>query len=70
MFVLPGLDALLPASWSNASDPYLPLSAGSAIMAIRPDSSSLSPWAGFAVFCGYTVLLGALAAYLLIRRDA
>jgi ABC-2 type transport system permease protein len=70
MFVLPGLNALLPASWSNAIDPYLPLSAGSAIMAIRPDSSSLSPWAGFAVFCGYTVVLGAIAAYLLIRRDA
>jgi ABC-2 type transport system permease protein len=69
MFVLPGLDALLPASWGNAINPYLPLSAGSAIMAIRPDSSSLSPWAGFAVFCGYTVVLGALAAYLLIRRD-
>ena len=70
MFVLPGLDALLPASWGNAINPYLPLSAGSAIMGIRPDSSSLSPWAGFAVFCGYTVVLGALAAYLLVRRDA
>jgi len=70
MFVLPGLDALLPPSLSNAIDPYLPLSAGSAIIATRPDSSSLSPWAGFAVFCGYTVVLGALAAYLLIRRDA
>jgi ABC-type transport system involved in multi-copper enzyme maturation permease subunit len=70
MFVLPGLNALLPSSWSNAIDPYLPLSAGSAIMAIRPDSSLLSPWAGFAVFCGYTVALGALAAYLLVRRDA
>jgi len=69
MFVLPGLDALLPASWGNAINPYLPLTAGSAIMAIRPDSSSLSPWAGFAVFCGYTVVLGALAAFLLIRRD-
>lgn len=69
MYVLPGLDALLPASWSNAINPYLPLTAGSAIMAIRPDSSSLSPWAGFAVFCGYTIVLGALAAYLLVRRD-
>ncbi len=69
MFVLPGLDALLPASWSNAINPYLPLTAGSAITAIRPDSSSLSPWAGFAVFCGYTVVFGALAAYLLVRRD-
>jgi ABC-2 type transport system permease protein len=70
MFVLPGLDALLPSSWSNTIDPYLPLNAGSAIMNIHTDSSSLSPWAGFAVFCLYTAVLGAIAAMLMVRRDA
>jgi ABC-type transport system involved in multi-copper enzyme maturation permease subunit len=30
----------------------------------------LAPWAGFAVTCGYTALVLALAAYLLRRRDA
>jgi ABC-2 type transport system permease protein len=69
MFVLPPLNALLPSDWSNAIDPYLPLNAGTAIMAIHPDSSSLSPWAGFAVFCGYTAAVGTIAAYLLVRRD-
>jgi len=70
MFVLPPLNALLPSNWSNAIDPYLPLNAGTAIMAIHPSSSSLSPWSGFAVLCGYTVVIGAIAAYLLVRRDA
>ena len=70
MFVLPRTRrAVAGESGAMRIDPYLPLSAGSAIMATRPDSSSPSPWAGFAVFCGYTVVLGALAAYLLIRRD-
>ena len=69
MFVLPPLNALLPSNWSNTIDPYLPLSAGTAVMSIHSDSSSLSPWAGFAVFCGYTAVVGAVAAYLLVRRD-
>jgi hypothetical protein len=30
----------------------------------------LSPWAGFAVLCGYTALALALATYRLRRRDA
>jgi ABC-type transport system involved in multi-copper enzyme maturation permease subunit len=70
MFVLPGLNALLPSNWSNAIDPYLPLSAGSAITNLHSDSSSLSPWAGFGVFCAYVLVVGAVAAYLLVRRDA
>ncbi len=35
----------------------------------NPDDHSLAPWAGFAVFCGYTAVLLAGAAVLLLRRD-
>jgi hypothetical protein len=34
------------------------------------DSNMFSPWGGFALFCGYVVLAVAVAAYLLVRRDA
>ena len=30
----------------------------------------LSPWTGFAVLCGYAVVLTGLAAWRLRRRDA
>jgi ABC-type transport system involved in multi-copper enzyme maturation permease subunit len=70
MFVLPGVTAILPASWGNAIDPYLPLSAGTGILATHQDPSALAPWTGFALFCGYVAATLALAAWLLVRRDA
>jgi ABC-2 type transport system permease protein len=70
MFVLPGVAAILPNSWGDSIDPYLPLSAGTAILSVHPDSGSLAPWTGFALFCGYALAAMALAAWLLVRRDA
>jgi ABC-2 type transport system permease protein len=67
MFVLPPLMNVLPQSWNNAISPYLPLQAGERIMSITP--GHLSPWAGFAVLCGYAAASLALAAVLLVRRD-
>jgi hypothetical protein len=69
MFVLPPLTNVLPRSWNDAITPYLPDSAGRAVFALTTDSQSLSPWAGFAVFCGYAAAAVALAALLLVRRD-
>jgi hypothetical protein len=69
MFVLPPLMNVLPAKWNSAASPYLPLAAGQAIMAVTPGSGHLSPWVGFALFCGYAAAALAGAAVLLIRRD-
>jgi len=69
LFVLPGLMHVLPTSWDNAISPYLPSNAGGQIMSIIRDPHSLSPWVGFAVFLGYTVVVMAIAAVLLVRRD-
>jgi ABC-2 type transport system permease protein len=69
MFVLPPLTLLLPSSWNNAISKYLPDSAGRAIFQLHPGSDSLSPWVGFALFCGYAALAIAIAAVLLVRRD-
>jgi MFS family permease len=70
MFVLPGITAILPNSWGDSIDPYLPLSAGTDIMAIHPDSTALAPWTGFLLFLGYAAVALAASAVLLLRRDA
>ena len=69
LFVLPPLMNVLPSSWNNAITPYLPSSAGRAVFSLVPDPSSLGPWTGFALFCGYAAAALAIAAALLVRRD-
>ncbi len=70
LFVLPIIVRFLPSSWSTPIDKYLPSTLGQGITAVHPSPGALSPWVGFAVFCGYAavVLLG--AAVSLRRRDA
>jgi ABC-2 type transport system permease protein len=71
LFVLPGITALLPASTGDAITPYLPLNAGTTVATSTFDNSHhLSTWGGFAVFCGYTAAIVAIAAVRLARRDA
>ena len=69
LFVLPPILGLLPSSWSNAINPYLPSSAADVLWTITPESHTLSPWAGFGLFCAYTAAALAIAAVLLVRRD-
>lgn len=69
MFVLPGITAILPHSWGDSIDPYLPLSAGTDILTIHHDPSALSAWPGFLLFLGYALAALALSALLLVRRD-
>ncbi len=68
-FVIPPLLDILPADWNNAISEYLPSSAGRDIFAIFHGPHDLSPWPGFALFVGYTALVVATAAVLLVRRD-
>ena len=64
------LAGLLPAAWSDRIYPYLPVPAGAAVANVQPDSVALAPWAGFGLFCLYTAVVLALAAWQLRRRDA
>jgi ABC-2 type transport system permease protein len=64
------LAGLLPAAWSDRVYPYLPVPAGVAVTAVRPDPAALAPWSGFAVFCLYVAVVLAAAAWRLRRRDA
>jgi ABC-2 type transport system permease protein len=64
------LTGLLPSAWSDRIYPYLPVPAGAAVANLHPDPASLAPWSGFALFCLYTAVVLALAAWQLRRRDA
>ena len=70
-FVIPPLTGLLPASISDHLSQYLPSYAGEALWGVaRGVTNALSPWTGFAVLCGYAVVLIAAAALRLRRVDA
>ncbi len=69
-FVIPIVVNVLPHKLTGFA-PYLPSNAGGALWGDPLNTSNaLSPWAGFAVLCGYAVVLVALAAWQLRRRDA
>jgi ABC-2 type transport system permease protein len=70
VFVLPPIVGLLPTSVANSVDPYLPSNAGGAVWTINPDPGTLAPWAGFGIFCAYVAVAMAIAALVLVRRDA
>jgi branched-subunit amino acid transport protein len=68
-FVAPIVVTQLPHSISGIL-PYLPSSAGGALWGQPLAAHPLGPWAGFAVLCGYAVVLTGLAAWRLRRGDA
>jgi ABC-2 type transport system permease protein len=70
LLVLPVIASALPETWANRINKWLPSNAGQALMSLRSDTTMLSPWRGFAVFCGYIVATVIAAAVLLKRRDA
>jgi ABC-type transport system involved in multi-copper enzyme maturation permease subunit len=69
--VVPLVAAYLPQSIKGFT-PYLPSNAGGTIWGAGKlfGGHQLGPWAGFAVLCGYAVVLTGLAAWRLRRRDA
>jgi len=70
MLVLPGIAGSLPPTWADRINPYLPPTAGQALLAFRADTRVMLPWNGFALFVAYTVGLLGIAAFMLKRKDA
>ena len=69
-FVIPVTVGALPQNIRGFA-PYLPSNAGGALWGSPLGSANaLSPWTGFGCLCGYAVVLTALAAWQLRRRDA
>ena len=70
LLVLPVVASALPQTWGDRVNKWLPSNAGQALMSVTSDNATLSPWRGFAVFCGYAIAALVAAAILLKRRDA
>jgi ABC-2 type transport system permease protein len=69
-FVIPPLLNVFPASWQNAINPWIPNSAFRSIFQLTHGPHSLSPAGGLAVSLAYVAFAVAVAAILLVRRDA
>jgi ABC-2 type transport system permease protein len=69
-FVIPPLMNILPLSWNNAISQYLPSEAGRQLFSLHQGVHSLSPTMGGLLMVGYCALAVAVAAVLLVRRDA
>jgi ABC-2 type transport system permease protein len=70
VLVISNFAVLLPGSWGARVYAYMPTVAGMLITNDQPQPGALlSAWQGLGVFCGWTALLLAAAAWLLHRRD-
>ena len=72
LFVIPILAHLLPSSWYQDLERWLPDAAGRALAVTvgRQPEHLFSPWAQFSVFAVYTVILLVVGAVLFRKRDA
>jgi DMSO reductase anchor subunit len=70
LMLVPGLISLLPSSWRDNIEPYLPGTAGASMFSLHQDANTLSPTAGFVVFALWVALVLGAAAWRLKRTDA
>jgi len=70
LFVPPILTELLPRSWKDTINPYVPLEAGSQIFSVQHNAGALGAWSGFGVFCLYAAVALGVGFVLINRRDA
>jgi len=73
LFVLTILVNLLPSSWQNDVDKWMPADAGTQIWSTIPNQGQpplFAPWNGFAVLCGYAAIALIAGLILFRKRDA
>ena len=73
LFVISILVNLLPQSWQNDVDKWIPGQAGAQIWTTVPSQGTpalFAPWNGFAVFCGYAAIALIAGLYFFHKRDA
>ena len=74
LFVVSILVNFLPQSWQNHVDKWIPAIAGTQIWRTvtspGPNPQVFTPWAGFAVLCGYAVIALIAGVILFRKRDA
>lgn len=72
LLVVPPFLTLLPGEWGNTVQKLFTSNAGGQITVADPSSITdlLQPWTGYLVFTAWWVVILAVAAFLLNRRDA
>jgi ABC-2 type transport system permease protein len=73
LLVLPAVVSALPSSIGNAIEKFLPLNITNTMTTVvhtGGGAPALSPWAGFAVACGYALVALVVGGVLMVRRDA
>lgn len=70
LLVVPPLTQLLPGDWGSWISRYFTSNAGQQITALVQQDNALSPWAGYAVFTLWWVMILVVAGVLMSRRDA
>jgi len=73
LFVVTILVNLLPSTWQDHIDKWIPAMAGTQIWATIPSQGQpamFAPWTGFAVLCGYAAIVLIAAVALFRKRDA
>jgi hypothetical protein len=70
LLILPLVVHFLPAQSADDIGTWLPSNAGRAVLTVGTSPlTSLGPWAGFGVLCGWVALTVIAAAVLLPRRE-
>jgi ABC-2 type transport system permease protein len=71
LFILPIIAGVLPSSFANDVNRFLPSDIGTRMMSANyHGADSFGPWLSFALLSGYAAALLIAAAILLVRRDA
>jgi ABC-2 type transport system permease protein len=73
LLVLPAVVAALPSSLGNPIGKFLPLhitNTMTSVVQTGGGAPAFSPWAGFAILCGYAIIALVIGGVLMARRDA
>ncbi|MEO6821637.1 MAG: ABC transporter permease [Candidatus Nanopelagicales bacterium] len=70
LLVVPPLTNLLPGDWGHWIEKYFTSNAGQQITSVVPSDDALGPWAGYAVFTLWWLVILVIAGALMARRDA
>ena len=71
LFILPIIADVLPSSFANDVNRFLPSDIGTRMMSANyHGADSFGPWLSFALLCGYAAVVLIAGAILLVRQDA
>lgn len=70
ILAVPQLTQVLPDEWGKRVHDFTTTNAGNLITQVHPTPGTMGPWQGFAVYLVWIAVTGAVAAFLMKKRDA